>query len=248
MNLASQKILITGASRGIGRACAELCAAHGASCVLVARDADKLEEVRSALPGEGHIALSADLSDPEQAVPELFKKACADNIKFTGMIHAAGVCSPIPLKVVNLKTMSEVFTINYFAFMLLIRYFIRPQYSTGGSIVGISSVASVTGWQGMSVYSGSKGAMNASIRSLALELAGKGFRLNAILPSNIKTDMLDSMLSVLDAEEVEKIKSKQPLGWGNPADVANAALFLLDKSSSFITGSVLPVDGGYTAI
>ena len=247
MKLSGQKILITGASRGIGKACAERCASEGAKTVLIARNQETLDRVRNSLPGDGHLAISADLLNPEACVPEIFKQACADGIKLTGFIHAAGIGPVIPVKMVTLQAMQEIFTVNYFSFMVMMRQFIRKNYSEGGSVVAISSVAAVAGWQGLSVYAGTKGALNASIRSLSLELADKKFRINAILPSNVKTDMLASMTSVLTEENMVELKKKQPLGFGMPEDVANAAAFLLDPASRFITGSTLVVDGGYTA-
>ena len=248
MNLSGQKILITGASRGIGKACAERCAAEGARIVLVARNQEKLNSVRDALSGDGHIVISADLQNPEACVSEIFKQACADGIKLTGYIHAAGIGPVIPIKMVTLQAMQEIFTVNYFSFMMMMRQFIRKNYSIGGSIVAISSVAAIAGWQGLSVYAGTKGALNASIRSLSVELADKAFRINAILPSNIKTDMLESMTSVLTEDDLEEIKKKQPLGFGLPEDVANAVAFLMDPASKFVTGTAMTVDGGYTAI
>ncbi len=248
MILSGQKILITGASRGIGKACAEKCAAEGARVILVARDREKLEVIRQSLPGNGHIAISADLQDPETCVPDIFKQSCSDGIKLTGMVHAAGIGLSFPVKTVSMKSMLESFTINYFSFMLLVRHFIQKKNSEGGSIVAISSVASVAGWQGVSVYAGTKGALNASIKSLSVELANKGFRLNAVLPSNIKTDMLNAITSVLGETGIQEIEKKQPLGFGLPEDVANSVLFLLNPASKFITGTNLIVDGGYTAM
>ncbi len=248
MILIGQKILITGASRGIGKACAELCAAEGASIVLVARNKERLEDVKHSLPGNGHIAISADLSNPEEYVGDIFNKACEDGHKLTGFVHAAGICPVIPIKAISLSAMSEIFMINYFSFMLMLRNFIRNKYSNGGSIIAISSVASIAGWLGLSTYAGTKGALNASIRSLAAELAHRGFRINSILPSNIKSDMLHEMTSVLTDDEIVDLEKKQLLGFGEPRDVANAVLFLLNPESKFITGSFLTVDGGYTAI
>ena len=248
MILSGQKILITGASRGIGEACARLCAAEGAKVVLVARNQEKLDEVCNALPGTSHIAISADLQKPDECVSDIFTKACADGCKLTGFVHAAGIGPVIPIKMVSFKEMLEIFTVNYFSFMLMVRQFVKKKYSDGGSIVAVSSVAAQAGWQGLSSYAGSKGALNASIRSLAVELADKGFRVNAVLPSNIQTDMLAAMLSVLDKTGIEEIKRKQPLGFGMPEDIANSAVFLLSPKSGFITGSNLIVDGGYTAL
>jgi len=248
MILNGQKILITGASRGIGKACAQRCANEGARIVLVARNENALEDVRRSLPGNGHIYIAADLLDPESCVPNIFKTACADGIKLTGMVHAAGIAHSFPVKTVSMKSMLESFTINYFSFMIMVRHFIHKKNSEGGGIVSVSSVASIAGWQGLSVYGGTKGALNASTKSLAIELADKGFRFNTVLPSNIKTDMLASITSVLDEAGIHEIEKKQPLGFGTPTDVANSVLFLLNPASKFITGTNLVVDGGYTAI
>ena len=248
MILCGQKILITGASRGIGRACAQKCAENGARVVLVARNMDALEAVRDSLPGEGHIAISADLQDPESCVQNIFREACADSIKLTGLVHAAGIGTSVYAKVLSMKLMQESFAVHYFSFMLMVRYFIQRKYSEGGSIVAVSSVASIAGWSGVSIYAGTKGALNASVRALAIELAEKGFRLNTVLPSNIKTDMLDSLASFVDESSIQEMEKKQPLGFGKPEDVANAVLFLLNPESRFITGSNLVADGGYTAM
>ncbi len=241
-------ILVTGASRGIGKACARRCAEEGASVVLVARDGDKLEEVRNSLPGSGHLVVPADLQNPEESVPNLFDAACADGVKLTGLVHAAGIGVSAPATVASMKSMLESFTVNYFSFMLMVRHFIRKKYSDGGSIVAVSSVAAVAGWKGVSVYAGTKGALNASVRSLAIELADRGVRVNAVLPSNIKTEMLESLSLITGEDAVQRVEAKQPLGFGDAEDVANAVIFLLNPASRFITGSSLTVDGGYTAM
>ena len=248
MILSGQKILITGASRGIGEACARLCASEGAKVVLVARNQERLNNVRDSLPGFGHVTISADLHNPEECVSDIFQKACEDGCKLTGFVHAAGIGPVIPIKTISFKELLEIFTVNYFSFMLMVRQFIKKKYSDGGSIVAISSVAAQAGWQGLSAYAGSKGAINSSILSLAVELAEKNFRVNSILPSNIKTDMLNTMTSVLTEEKIEELKKKQPLGFGTPEDIANSVVFLLNPASRFMTGSNITVDGGYTAL
>lgn len=249
MNLSGQKILITGASRGIGRACAECCATKGARLVLVARDAAALEAVRRRLPGSGHLAIPADLLRPEEAVSLIFEKACLDGIKLTGLVHAAGIAPVFPVKTTTLSALQEVFAINYFSFMLLVRQLIRKNHSDGGSIIAISSIAAcVCGGGGVAVYAGSKGALNATVKSLAVELADKGFRANVISPSFIQTDMLREMTALFPKERLDQQKKRQPLGLGSPQDVANAVAFLLSPESAFITGTSLTVDGGYTAL
>ena len=247
MILNGQKILVTGASRGIGKACALKCAEEGARVVLVARDRGKLEEVCGLLPGSGHMIVPADFQNPEESVPDLFAAACADGVKLNGLVHAAGIGISAPVNVTSMNSMMESFSVNYFAFMLMVRQFTRKKYSDGGSIVAISSIAAVAGWKGASVYAGTKGALNASVRALAIELADKKVRVNAVLPSNIKTELLEKMIQVSETI-VQDLGKKQPLGIGAPEDVANAVLFLLSPASGFITGSALAVDGGYTAM
>lgn len=246
MNLSGQKILITGASRGIGKACAERCAVEGARIVLVARNQETLNSVRDALPGEGHIAIPADLLKPESCISEIFKQACADGIKLTGFVHAAGIGPAIPIKMVTLQALQEIFTVNYFSFMMMVRQFIQKKNCEKGCIVAISSVAAVAGWPGVSAYAGSKGALSASVRALAMELAPR-IRVNSIMPSNIKTDMLFQTVSLDQENMQDKIKQQQPLGLGTPEDIAGMVSFLLGDDSQFITGGAFSVDGGYTA-
>ncbi len=245
MDLTGKRILVTGASSGIGRACAILASRLGASVVLVARDVKRLEESFSLMSAGEHTLISFDLSDIERC-EDLFKR-CASEKKLDGMVHAAGIGPAVPIQSVSLALMREVMSINYFAFMELIKWFSKKKYSSGGSVVGVSSVSGVVGWQGVSLYGGSKGAMDSSVRSLAIELASKNIRVNSVVPSNIRTPMLDEMISVGGEDAVRQILSKQPLGLGEPVDVANAVAFLLSDASRFITGTQLVVDGGYLA-
>lgn len=246
MDMTGRKILVTGASRGIGRACAILLAELGAQLVLVARTADTLNAVCKGLAGNGHRVLPWDLSD-STSMEALLSAACADGVKLDGLLYAAGICSALPVKYMNDSELEKLFRINFFSFMMLVKAMAKKRSSDGGSIVAISSVAGSAGWQGLSMYGASKGALNAAIKSLAVELAPR-FRVNAVAPSNIKTEMLDSLLSVAGEDAIAEIKAKQLLGLGEPEDVANAVAFLLSNASKFITGTTLIVDGGYLAL
>lgn len=245
-DLTGQKILITGASQGIGESCAMVCAEMGATILLVARNQEKLQAVAAKLPGIEHQVIPFDLNNLEQ-IEDIFITAVADGKKLTGLVHAAGIGPALPLKVLSVAQLQQVFTLNYFSFMMLVKNFVKKKNSIGGSVVGISSVAGSAGWQGLSAYSGSKGAMDASMRSLAIELSAAGFRFNTIVPSNIKTQLAESMMSVLSVEEISRLEKKQPLGFGVPENVAHAAAFLLSRAAEFITGTQLVVDGGYLA-
>ena len=114
-------------------------------------------------------------------------------------------------------------------------------------MVAISSVSAQAGWLGGSLYCGSKGALDASVRALAIELAAKNIRVNSVVPSNIRTPMLDGMISVGGDEAEKVIQARQPFGIGDPYDVAHAVAFLLSDAARFITGTNLVVDGGYLA-
>lgn len=245
MDLTGKRILVTGASSGIGRACSILAGRLGASVVLVARDEKRLAETMTQMPKGEHTLMPFDLKELDR-YEELFVR-CASEQKLSGIVHAAGIGPAMPIQSVSLAAMREVMNINYFAFMELVKWFSKKKYSSGGSVVGISSVSGSAGWQGGSLYSGSKGAMDSSVRSLAVELAPKKIRVNSVVPSNIHTPMLDEMLSVAGDEAVRQVLAKQPLGIGEPEDVAHAVAFLLSDAAKFITGTQLVVDGGYLA-
>lgn len=245
LDLTGRHILVTGASSGIGQACAILLSQLGATVVLVARDEIRLKQTLNFMQNGNHKIVLFDLLNLDQ-YSDLFD-LCANTKKLDGLIHAAGVGPALPIQAITHKQMSLVMTLNFYAFLELVKWFSKKKYSHGGSIVGVSSVSSVAGWQGVSLYGGSKAAMDSSVRSLAIELAPKGIRVNSVVPSNIRTPMLSEVLAVGGEEAESVIQAKQPLGIGEPVDVANAVAFLLSNAAKFITGTNLVVDGGYLA-
>jgi NAD(P)-dependent dehydrogenase (short-subunit alcohol dehydrogenase family) len=246
MDLTGRHVLVTGASSGIGRACALSLASLGARIVLVARDPGRLEETLGMLPGQGHLIVPCDLGELG-SIAAVFETACREGDRLDGLVHAAGIGPATPIQVVTPRVMSEVMTTNFFSFMEMVRLFAKKRYSNGGSIVAISSVSGVVGWQGVSLYGASKGAIDSAVRALAIELAPRGIRVNSVVPSNIQTPMYEAIIAVGGEAARAQIAAKQPLGLGQPEDVANAAAFLLSQASRFITGTQLVVDGGYLA-
>ena len=243
-DLAGKRILITGASSGIGRACAVCAAKLGATIVLTGRRQEALEETVSNCAGEGHVTVSGDITSPA-FVKELVEKGG----KLDGLVHAAGIAPMCPVGMLGRDAVDSVMGVNYYSFLELMKYYSKKKYRGERlSVVAVSSVSYAAGWAGGSVYCGSKAALSASVRALAMELATKGIRVNAVCPSNIKTPLYEAGASDINGEDaLKELIKKQPLGLGEPEQVAWPVCFLLSDAASFITGVNLPVDGGYLA-
>lgn len=140
-------------------------------------------------------------------------------------------------------------SVNFYSFAELVKHFSKRKYNdNGGSIVAISSISSKVGARGLTAYCASKGALDSSIKAMALELAPRNIRINSVAPSMIKTQMYDGLLDVANNDKFEaELEKRQILGVGCPEDVAAAAAFLLSDCTRFITGTTLTVDGGYLA-
>jgi len=248
LSLEGKSVIVTGASSGIGQATAILLTELGATVTIVGRNEKRLEETLRKLSGAGHRAMPFDLQRTD-AIAEWFAGLVAAQGPFDGFVHSAGVGSLMPLKLLTPAHIEDVMRINVFAAMALTRAFSRRQaYRTGASIVLVTSVAGLVGVPTRTAYSASKGALTAFAKSAALELAKSGIRVNCVAPAFVKTEMFDEAFKTITPEQMEKlIQTTQPLGLGDPVDVAHAIAFLLAETGRWITGSVLAVDGGYTA-
>ena len=243
-DLTGRRILVTGASSGIGRTCSIVAAQMGAIVILTGRRMSALEETRVLCAGEGHLIVAGDIASPE-FVPNLVETSG----KIDGLVHAAGIGPMCPVGMLTQDHVSSVMRTNYYAFLELMKHYSKKKYrSDCFSAVAVSSVSASSGWGGGVAYCGSKGALSSSVRALAMELAPKGVRVNAVCPSNIKTPLYEAGASDMnDKESLKELLKKQPLGLGEPKQVAWPVCFLLSDAASFITGVNLPVDGGYLA-
>lgn len=243
-NLKGKRVLVTGASSGIGRACAIVASQLGATVVLTGRREDALQETIILCEGNGHLAVAGDITSAE-FVAELVEKSG----KLDGLIHAAGIGPMCPIGMLTEEHIESVMKTNYYSFLGLMKHYSKKKFRNDHlSVVAVSSVSSCSGWGGVVVYCGSKGALSSSVRALAMELASRGIRVNAVCPSNIRTPMYDAGASDMnDVEALKELLKKQPLGLGEPEQVAWPVCFLLSDAASFITGVNLPVDGGYLA-
>lgn len=240
IDLCKHKILITGASSGIGRATAILASKLGADVVLCGRNAKALEETQSEMDcPERHTRIIFDVREFNK-YNDVFQMAVSDGKKMNGLVHCAGVAPVIPLRMISESSVNEVMNINFTSFMCLAGLYAKKKFSEGGSMVAVSSANSHCPQTCMSVYAASKYALEAAVKTLALELAPKGIRANCVVPGAIQTPMMDGIQN----EAIDKIEGKQLLGVGQPEDVANMITFLLSNAASFITGRSMFVDGG----
>lgn len=242
--LTGKRILVTGASSGIGRACAICAAKLGATVVLTGRRQGALDESLDKCIGAGHMTIAGDITSSA-----FVRQLAEDGGKIDGLVHAAGIASMCPVGMLTLEEVESVMRTNYYSFWELMKYYSKNKFRNGKlSVVAVSSVSAESGWGGGGAYCGSKGALSASVRALAMELASKGVRVNAVCPSNIKTPLYEAgALDINDESSLKELIKKQPLGLGDPEQVAWPVCFLLSDAASFITGVNLPVDGGYLA-
>ena len=243
-SLAGKRVLVTGASSGIGRATAVAAAGLGATVVLTARRADALEETRRLCPGEGHVVVPGDVADVAFVEGLLVRAAPLD-----GLAHVAGICPIEPVTGFSTARAEEAMRVNCLSFVEMMKALARPDLRAASfSAVAVSSVSSVAGWSGGAVYCATKGALSATVRALAAELAPRGVRVNAVCPSNVQTPMFEAGPGrFCDEAGRAAMLRRQPLGIGTPEQVALPICFLLSDAASFITGVNLPVDGGYLA-
>lgn len=240
--LENKTILVTGASSGIGRSIAISCAQMGASVNITARNTERLDETRSMmLNGERHKIYPADLAVDSQ-IEELVQKLP----QLDGLVLNAGIVNTVPAKFIRRKLLDEIFNINIQAPILLVQQLLKyKKIKHGASVCFISSISSVNAIIGNSMYSATKGALNSFTRSLALELAPRNIRVNAILPGFVETSILGD--NVIGEDQMNIHKNNYPLGrYGKPEDVAWLSVYLMSDVSSWMTGSLLTIDGGYS--
>jgi NAD(P)-dependent dehydrogenase (short-subunit alcohol dehydrogenase family) len=234
-------ILVTGASSGIGRSIAVMCAEQGATIKLTARSSERLEETLQLLPKGNHSYFSADLTS-EEAISALVQELP----ELDGLILNAGMVKTVPVRFIKKEDMEEMFSLTVHSSAILIQQLLKhKKIKSGSSICFISSVASQKITIGNSMYSAAKGALNSFAKSLALELAPKQIRVNAVLPGMVVTNILKD--SSISSQQLDEHVKNYPIGrFGTPEDIAGLTVYLMSDVSKWMTGSLLTIDGGYT--
>ncbi len=236
-------VLVTGASRGIGRAIASLQAMRGARLVLAARDGDTLHALAGELAAKGApepMAAPLDLADAD-AVAELFKQVFSRFGRIDGLVNNAGVLHEGLLGMIRAEEIDRILAVNVKAPLMTMQYAARLMARAHrGSIVNLVSIMGANGAAGLSLYAASKAALIGATRSASKELAAKGIRVNAVSPGFIDTDMTRCMPEVAHAKRVASIGMGRA---GTPEEVAELVAFLLDDRAAYITGQIIGIDG-----
>lgn len=239
LDFTGKTVLITGASRGIGRAIAEAFHENGATVYGTGRSLESASWMTDA----GMHPLVYDLTNGDPA--ELIRQILERQEKIDCLINNAGISSSTPASGFKEPEVSSIIDTNFKGLFFLCQAYYKTHKRTGGNIINVASVLGMVTTLLASIYSGTKGAVLQLTKSLALEWASSGFRVNAICPGFIDTDMTSKMQkrqSVMD-----HMMAQLPLKrLGKPEEMAGAALFLASDLSSYMTGQSIVIDGGLT--
>lgn len=257
--LKNKRVLITGASRGIGFGIAQAFAAEGADLVLNARDEKRLQEAAQTLRDVAGVNVDIAACDVTNAAAvEQMVAAAFDDNTVDVLVNNAGIYKPLPFVDYTIDDFRDIFDVNVFAVITLTQLVLRKMLANkSGNIVNVASTAGKWGSRNQSAYNMSKHALVGMTRCLALEMAPHAIRVNALCPWIVDTDLADTFVGghaeILDLPEATvaaNLKSAIPLHsrWIKPEEVASLAVFLASDESTYVTGQAWTIDGGYTMI
>jgi NAD(P)-dependent dehydrogenase (short-subunit alcohol dehydrogenase family) len=239
-SLSGKTILITGASSGIGKEAAIHISQAGGTVFITGRDEERLKETFDRLEGDEHAMKVADLT-AETEMDSLI----TDLPKLNGILHCAGIVGPLPVKFILQEHIDRMFAINYMVPVNLTGKLLRKKKVVeSASILFMSTIATKNPYFGGALYSGSKAALEAYAKTLALELVGKGIRANCLMAGLVDTPMIESPAEeAMQEEALERYVKRYPLGVGKPEDVMGAILYFLSDASRWVTGTTLILGG-----
>jgi len=243
-SLAGKTLLVTGAASGMGRATALACAKMGATIITADFNEAGLSATMSELEGQGHQMFTINLNDDSS-----WEDLLNGNFVLDGIASCAGIANMNPFTFINKEEFDKVFGVNFFGPVLLVKALLKKKkLNKGASIVFVSSIdGPKIVHPGNSVYSASKNALVGMARNMAIDLAPKKIRVNCVLPGTTDTPLIRTA-NVTEEELQENAKAFPLKRFGTPEEMAYAIIYLLSDASSFVTGTELVVDGGYSLL
>ncbi len=248
--LKNKTAIVTGAGSGIGRACALALAQEGASVALVGRRKNLLDRVATEI-GSSAFVLTADISKKGEA-ERIVEQTVSNFGHLNVLLNNAGVLHIGTAEQITEEQWDETFNVNVRAVWLLSRAALPAMRKAGGgSIINMASVLGINGARNRAAYAASKGAVVLLTKCMAIDYGQEQIRVNAVCPSFVETDLTAAVLS--NAPDPKAVRAERinvhPLGrLGQPEDIAGLAVYLASDESSWVTGSIFPVDGGYLAV
>lgn len=238
-------ILLTGATSGIGFETLKQLIEQGHKVYAIGRNFSKIDSFVKSNKSQV-FSFEFDLNDIN-FIEQLFTNFILDNQKFDSLIHCAGIEETLPLTLYSPDKIQNIFNVNVFAGIELLRHFTKKKWSNdGASIVFLSSVMGSLGQPGKIGYCATKSALLGVVKSSALEFSKRKIRVNAVLPGIINTPMTKALFSTIKESHIEEIKNMHPLGFGEVEDVVPTILFLISSDARWITGQSFIIDGGYS--
>ena len=243
-DFSGKRIVVTGATSGIGRATAISLSNQGAEVCILARDKEKMRNTLELLHGDRHKGYVKDLGE-SGGYQDILDDIVSDGHKIDGLVYCAGIAKILPVGFLNKKNMDESMTTNLYSFVEMVSLLSKKKYHDKASIVGVSSISTLYPQKCQSIYVATKSAMNSMVTSMAIELAEKNIRINTVMPSSTNTQMLKEAFENKTEEQIKESISQQVLGLAEPEDIADIIMFLLSDASRMITGREIYADAGY---
>lgn len=244
--LSGKVAVVTGASKGIGASIALHLADEGAAVVVnYSSDKEGAQKVVTEITKQGGkaIAIHANMTN-QKDIEKLFTEASKEFGKIDILVNNAGIYEFVPIEEVTVEHYHKIFDINVLGLLLATKEALK-YFNQSGSIVNISSIVSLSPVAGGGVYSASKAAVDSITKTMAIELAPRKIRVNAINPGMIQTEGTKTG-GILESEFRKQVESQTPLGRiGLPSDITPAVIYLASDDSSWITGQTLFITGGY---